>query len=173
MKKNGSEMRKNLFVFFLSVSICGPAFATLCYVEFEPADWSFEDDVFSFEQDIAIQYAQGCEDWIGYTVNLPSLTLDSDTVYALGNLEIFDNNGNNLFTAYFDTGTYIDGLRTGIIFYDVDMTEPETDYIINDIELVLYTTGSKANTTKITRSPHLKEYVIRDCRETGAFSLIA
>lgn len=139
-------MTKSLFVFFLSLSVCGPAFAALYYVEFESANWSYENDVFDFEQGIEIQYAQGCEDFIGYTVNLPSLTLLDNTVYAQGNLELFDNYGSKLLTAYFDTGTYVDGLRTNIIFYNTDTTEPDTPYIINDIELVLYTTGSKANT---------------------------
>jgi len=139
-------MTKSLFAFFLSLSICGPAFATLCYVEFEPATWSYDSGVFDFEQDIAIQSAQGLEDLIGYTVNLPSLTLVDHTVYPEGNLELFDNYDTKLATAYFDTGTYVDGLRTNIIFYDLDTTEPDTTYIINDIELVMYTTGSKANT---------------------------
>ena len=109
-------------------------------------NWSYDNDVFDFEQGIAVQYAQGCEDLSGYTVNLPSLTLVDNTVYAQGNLELFDNYGSKLVTAYFDTGTYVDGLRTNIIFYSIDMTEPDTTYIINDIELVLCTTGSKANT---------------------------
>ena len=139
-------MTKSLFAFFLSLFICGPAFATLCYVEFEPANWSYDNGVFDFEQDIAIQSSQDYEDLIGYTVNLPSLTLVVNTVYAEGNLELFDNYGIKLATAYFDTGTFVDGLRTNIIFYNIDMTEPDTTYIINDIELVMYTTGSKANT---------------------------
>lgn len=139
-------MTKILFAFFLSLSICGPGFATLCYVEFEPATWSYDNGVFDFEQDIAIQSSQGFEDLIGYTVNLPSLALVDHTVYAQGNLELFDNYSTLLATAYFDTGTCVDGLRTNIIFYDLDTTEPDTTYIINDIELVMYTMGSKANT---------------------------
>lgn len=139
-------MRKNLFVFFLSLSICGPAFAILCYVEFEPGSWSFDNNVFDFEQGIAIQYTQGCGDLSGYTINLPSLTLVDNTVYAQGNLELFDNYGSKVVTAYLDTGTYVDGLRTDIVFYNIDTTEPDTTYILKDVELVLYTTGSKANT---------------------------
>ncbi|MHC4691534.1 MAG: PEP-CTERM sorting domain-containing protein [Planctomycetota bacterium] len=139
-------MTKILFSFLLSLFICGTGFATLCYVEFEPATWSYDSGVFDFEQDIAIQSAEGNEDLIGCTVNLPSLTLVDNTVYAEGNLELFDNDSIHLATAYFDTGTCVDGLRTNIIFYDIDTTEPDTTYIINDIELVMYTTGSKANT---------------------------
>ncbi len=139
-------MTKNLFSFLLIVFICGPAFATLCYVEFEPATWTYDSGVFDFEQNIAIQSAEGYGDLIGYKVNLPSLTLVDNTVYAEGNLELFDNYGTNLVTAYFDTGSFVDGLRTNIIFYDIDTTAPDTTYIINDIELVMYTTGSKANT---------------------------
>ena len=73
--KKCREMRKRLFVLVLSLFICGPAFGTLCYVEFEPGTWSFANDVFDFEQGIEIQYSQGCDDLSGYTVNLPSLNL--------------------------------------------------------------------------------------------------
>jgi hypothetical protein len=79
-------------------------------------------------------------------VNLPSLSLVDNAVYAEGNLELFDNYSTKVATAYFDTGTCVDGLRTNIIFYNIDTTEPDTTYIINDIELVMYTMGSKANT---------------------------
>ena len=139
-------MRKSLFVLVLSLFICGPAFGTLCYVEFEPGTWSFANDVFDFEQGIEIQYSQGCDDLSGYTVNLPSLNLVNDTVYALGELELFDDYGSKVVTAYFDTGMFVDGLRTNIIFYNIDTTEPDTTYVIQDIELVLYTSGTKANT---------------------------
>ena len=143
-------MKKKLFVFLLSLSICGPAFATLCYVELEPANWSYDNDVFSFEQGIEIQYAQGCEYLLGYllgyTVNLPSLALVGDTVYAQADLELFDDNGSKLFTGSVDSGIYFHGLRTGIIFYNIDTTEFGNTYMVNDIELVLYSTGSKANT---------------------------
>jgi hypothetical protein len=137
---------KKLFVFLLSLFVCVPAFATLCYVEFEPASWSYYDDVFSFEQGIEIQYVQGYEELLGYTVNLPCLALVGDTFYSQGDLEIFDDSGSKLLTAYFDTAEYFEGLRTSIIFYDIDTTVPDTTYIIHDVELVLYTTGSKADT---------------------------
>jgi hypothetical protein len=144
--KEVNEMIKKLFVFLLSLSFCTQAFATFCYVEFEPGDWSYDNGVFNFEQGIAIQYSQGCIDLTGYTVNLPPLTLTDNTIYAQGNLEIFDNYGSKLVTAYFDTGVFVDGLRTDIIFYNIDTTEPDTTYNIYDIELVLHATGTKANT---------------------------
>ena len=139
-------MIKQLFVFLLSLSICGPAFATLCYVELEPANWSYDNEVFNFEQNIEIQYAQGCEYLVGYTVNLPPLALVADTVYAEADIELFDNYGNTLFTGSVDTGTYFHGLRTDIVFYNIDIVELGSDWIINDIELVLHLTGSKMKT---------------------------
>lgn len=139
-------MTKKLFVFILSLSICGQAFATLCYVEFEPGKWTYDNNVFSFEQGIEIQYAEGNADLIGYIVNLPPLALVSNTIYPQGDLELFDNYGSKLVTAYFDTGTYVDGLRTNIIFYNIDLTDPDSTYIVSDIELLLFSTGNKANT---------------------------
>jgi hypothetical protein len=139
-------MEKKLLIFLISLFVCGPAFATLCYVEFEPAVWAYSDDVFSFEQGIEIQYVQGYDELLGYTVNLPCLAFVDDTLYSQGDLELFDDSGSKLLTAYFDTAEYFEGLRTSIIFYDLDMTVPDTTYIIGDVELVLYTTGSKAGT---------------------------
>jgi hypothetical protein len=146
LRREYSEMKTKLFIFLLSLFFCGPAFATLCYVEFEPAGWSYYNDVFSFEQGIEIQYVQGCEDLLGYTVNLPSLILVNDSIYAQEALEVFDNSGSELLTAYVDTITHFKGLRTDIIFYDIDMTVPDTTYVVRNVELVLFTTGSKADT---------------------------
>jgi hypothetical protein len=139
-------MTKKLLIFILSLSICGQAFATLCYVEFEPGKWTYDNDIFSFEQSLEIQYAEGNTDLIGYTVNLPQLALVNNTIYPQGDLELFDNYGSKLFTANFEIGRHVDGLRTEIVFYDIDLTDPDSTYIVNDIELLLFSTGSKANT---------------------------
>lgn len=139
-------MTKKIFVFIIYMSICGQVFATLCYTEFGPGTWTYENDVLSFEQGLEIQYAEGDTDLIGYTINLPQLSLVDNAIYPQGDLELFDNYDNRLFTAYFGIGRHVDGLRTEIVFYDIDLTDPDSTYIVNDIELLLFSTGSKANT---------------------------
>ena len=140
-------MRKNLiFSLFLSSFMSVYAFATPVYVEFGPGWWSFEDDIFSFEQNLAIIYTEGADELLEMIIDLPDLTVNGSAVTASENLNIYD--GSELFLSEsVDSGTFLTGLRSDIVYYYLDMTALlPADYEMIDVELILAKTGSRADT---------------------------